>query len=86
MPQMTLKSEISQADLAAAFKFMEKRARRADGLEGMLSSLFAVMFVTGDCLSECGIPMGEVENVFEQAKQNVMFELRSKQSAHPSQQ
>ena len=87
MTTLSFKSEITQADMDAAFKFMDKRIRRhPDVLEGISASLFAVMFVVGNCLSDVGLPLSEVESMFEQSKKQVLFHLTSKGAQHPTAQ
>ena len=77
MPEMRISSEITPADMNAAFKFIDKRVRRHndDVLEGVGSALFSVMMTTGECLTECGLPVSEVERMFDQFKAQVVFQL-----------
>lgn len=77
MVEMRVSATITPGDMAAAIQFMDKRIRRHDGdhLEGMSASLFAVMMATGECLTDCGIPVSEVERMFDQFKAQVVFTL-----------
>lgn len=77
MPEMHVHAAITPGDMAAAIQFMDKRIRRHQGdhLEGIAAAMFSVMMATGECLTECGLPVSEVERMFAQFAAQVTFNL-----------
>jgi hypothetical protein len=80
---MQVHTEITPGDMVAALGFMDKRIKRhGDIMEGMSASLFSVMLTVGECLHDSGLPLLEVERMFDQFKAQVAFKLAEK-SAQP---
>lgn len=71
-----VRATITPADMDAALRFIQKRARRRqDAAEGICAALFACVYVTAEGLLECGLPADQIKRMLDQQTAQVMFQL-----------
>lgn len=75
--EIRVSATVTAADLDAALRFIQKRARkREDPIEGVSAALYAVMFSTCDGLVECGLSIENVDRLLEQFRQQIVGRIR----------
>ena len=71
-------ASVSPADLDAALRHIQKRARRhSNPAEGVCAALFACVFVTAEGLVRCGLPADQVKRILDQQTAQVMFQIEA---------